>query len=77
MIRLSQATQTSNCLLSMKNAPFSSLTLSCLPERREEKKLSPAERSVSGAVTNVSFVWRERWGRGGMRYIHTVHTFFC
>ena len=40
--------------LSMKYAPLSSFTLSCLPERREEKKLSPADSRVPGVVTNIS-----------------------
>ena len=38
----------------MKNAPLSSRTLSCLSERREEKKLSPDERRVSRDVANTS-----------------------
>ena len=38
----------------MKNAPLSSRTLSCLSERREEKKLSPDERRVSRDVANIS-----------------------
>ena len=58
----------------MKNAPLSSRTLSCLSERREEKKLSPDERRVSRDVANISCevcewrdvcggvsVWRGMW----------------
>ena len=49
----------------MKNAPLSSRTLSCLSERREEKKLSPDERRVSRDVANISCEvceWRDVCG---------------
>ena len=38
----------------MKYAPFSSLSLSCLPESKLEKKVSPPVSSVVEDVTNVS-----------------------
>lgn len=41
-------------LLSMKKAPFSSLSLACRPERRLVKKLSPPDSNVVVDVTNTS-----------------------
>lgn len=44
----------------MKYAPFSSLSLSCLPERRAEKKVSPQDRSVVDEVAKVSWTTRQQ-----------------
>ena len=43
-----------NSLLSMKKAPVLSLSLSCLPDNSDVKKVSPADNRVVDEVTNVS-----------------------
>ena len=42
--------------LSMKKAPESSFSVSCLPERREVKNVSPANSSVLEEVTKISWL---------------------